>query len=363
MAIQIKEPLNLLPVKTYRWLKLNELHLQSPIEIELQPYLKAFLATTVDNNIMTKLTANHSSLLDQRFGVSQELVDLALSDNNAGCTIRIPRGVTVNKPVEISYLLDHDNNIVIDNNLIVAEENSSVTIIMDYSTIGLVTAFHNGVTQIKAAPGANVTLIKIQRMNDQSLHFDSHLAEVGYGATVNYIQVELGSKLSVTNYINNLGNKGTANLDSIYFGDGNRRIDINYLMNHQGIRSESNIRTYGALKDYAHKSFKGTIDFKRGSRMSKGSETEYVTLLDKTVKSEAVPLLLAAEDDVEGEHAASAGKINEDQLFYLMSRGFDRVEAIKAIVEASFNPVIAQIPNLDLQAAISTEIHRRLSSG
>ena len=83
-------------------------------------------------------------------------------------------------------------------------------------------------------------------------------------------------------------------------------------------------------------------------------------LLDKGVKSDAVPLLLCREDDVQGNHAASAGQVDETQLFYLMSRGFSYSEALKLLVEASFRPVLERIPNTRLREAIDAEIHRRL---
>lgn len=108
------------------------------------------------------------------------------------------------------------------------------------------------------------------------------------------------------------------------------------------------------------KIFKGTLDFKKGASRSKGIEEEYAILLDKTVKADAIPLLLCEEDDVEGQHAASAGQIDSDKLFYLMSRGLDEKEAKKLIVEASFTPIIDKIPMEYLKEEITKEIHRRI---
>jgi Fe-S cluster assembly scaffold protein SufB len=149
-------------------------------------------------------------------------------------------------------------------------------------------------------------------------------------------------------------------LSSIYFGDGNRIIDLNYLINHIGRRTISNIETKGALKDRAKKVFRGTIDFKLGASRSKGIEEEYALLLDKEVKASSVPLLLCSEDDVEGQHAASAGQIDNEKLFYIMSRGISEKEAKKFIVEASFAPVIDKVPCEDLRDVIRDEIQRRL---
>jgi len=172
--------------------------------------------------------------------------------------------------------------------------------------------------------------------------------------------VEFGSKRAVTNYISNLKDGGKSAIYSIYIGNRDRELDLSYYMNHIGRRSISNIEVKGALKDRAKKVFKGTIDFKLGSSKSEGREGESVIIFDKTVKSKAVPLLLCTEDDVKGEHAASSGKIDEDKLFYIMSRGFSKEEAMKLIVEASFNPVIDRIPLEDLRDIVRDELARKL---
>jgi Fe-S cluster assembly scaffold protein SufB len=198
-------------------------------------------------------------------------------------------------------------------------------------------------------------------MNDNSHHFDSNAAYVGQCAEVNWVEVNIGGKESITNILNNLEEtESKSNLSSIYFGDGDRVIDLNYLMNHAGRRTISNIETKGALKDRAKKVFRGTIDFKLGASRSKGSEEEYALLLDKEVKASSVPLLLCSEDNVEGQHAASAGQIDNEKLFYIMSRGFSEKEAKKLIVEASFAPIVDKVPCEDLRDVIRDEIQRRL---
>ena len=221
--------------------------------------------------------------------------------------------------------------------------------------------FHNGLTLVYAKEDAIVNIIKLQRMNDISRSFDSNIAFVEGRGKVNWISVEIGSSISGSNYSTFLeGEVSESNLSSIYLGDGTRKMDLEYSMIHQGPRSISNIESKGVLKDYSKKVFRGNLDFKRGARHSKGAEEEYVILLDPTVKSDSIPALLCEEDDVEGEHAASAGQIDENRLFYLMSRGLSEREAKKLIIEASFRPIIDRIPLEDLRELISLEVERRL---
>ena len=117
----------------------------------------------------------------------------------------------------------------------------------------------------------------------------------------------------------------------------------------------------GALADRAQKTCKVTIDFKRGSSTSKGSEEEYVTLLSDDIKNVAVPILLCTEDDVEGIHAASAGKIDEDILFYIMSRGFSESEAKRLILESKFAETIDLIENEEIRKRVYTTLSKKLS--
>ena len=198
-------------------------------------------------------------------------------------------------------------------------------------------------------------------MKDLSHSFDSNITFIESQGKVNWISVELGSNISKSSYSNFLeGVASESNIHSIYLGDGSRKMDLDYSMIHKGPRSQSRIETKGVLMDESEKIFKGNLDFKRGARRSKGVEEEYVILLDPRVKSNSIPALLCEEDDVEGEHAASAGQINESKLFYLMSRGLSEREAKKLIVEASFRPIIDRIPLEHSRRLIIEEIERRL---
>ncbi|SKA92614.1 Iron-regulated ABC transporter permease protein SufD [Clostridium sp. USBA 49] len=362
--------LNTLPVITWRWLKVNENILNNFKIKENLTYNKDFIKSYEISDITLKKMSSdidynqylkYFNNKKEDFGVSKEFIDLAEKYYNSGIFIHIPQNIKLKDPIKIEYKIDKENPVVIDKNIIIAEENSEITIVIDYSTKDDVEAFHNGLTKIYAKKNSVINIVKLQRLNDNSKHFDSHIAFEGYGAKVNSIQIELGAEISTTNYINNLEEENSeANISSIYLADGKRYIDLSYLINHKGRRSISNIETRGALKDNAKKIFKGTLNFKKGASRSKGIEEEYAILLDKTVKADAIPLLLCEEDDVEGQHAASAGQIDSDKLFYLMSRGLDEKEAKKLIVEASFTPIIDKIPMEYLKEEITKEIHRRI---
>ena len=120
------------------------------------------------------------------------------------------------------------------------------------------------------------------------------------------------------------------------------------------------IEVYGALKDNAKKAFKGTIDFKTGCKKAKGNENEYCMLLSKSAKSKALPMLLCSEEDVQGTHSNSAGKIDEEKLYYIMTRGISKEDAQKLIVKAKFNSVLENIEKAELKNEILYEINKKL---
>lgn len=300
--------------------------------------------------------------LEADFGVDNKLVAFGESFYNSGVLIHAGKKAKSKLPIRLYYEIYKNNPMVLDHNIIIAEEDSEITVVIDYNSSDDYSVFHNGVTKIFVKDRATVNIIKVQRLNNSSYHFDSNIAIVESRGKINWITVELGSKITSSSFVTNLNaDNSEATLNSIYFGDEDRKLDLDYTMNHLGVRTNSTIDSRGALKDNAKKVFRGNLDFKRGSSKSKGSEKEYVTLLDSTVRSDSIPVLFCGEDDVEGEHAASAGQISEDKLMYIMSRGLSEKEAKRLIVAASFEPVINKISVKSVKDSINNHILKRLS--
>ena len=297
-------------------------------------------------------------------GLDEKYLSMVDAFYNTGLFIKVPRNTELKLPVEIFYELDKENPVLIDNNLIVAEENSKLTIVIDYRMKDQeLAAFHNGLTRVIVKENAVLNIIKVQRFNDQSDNFDSNISLVSNQGELNWIPIELGARNSVTNNENTLIDDGSrASISSVYFADGDRKLDLGFKMNHQGRHSSSEIESRGVLKDRAQKVFRGDLYFQKGAGQAKGTEKEEVLLLDKTVDSDSIPALFSEEDNVEGEHAVSAGQIDEQRLFYLMSRGMSKAEAKQLMVEAAFNPVFDKIPLNDLKGSVINEVKTRIRS-
>jgi FeS assembly protein SufD len=348
---------------------------------EYSPYNKEYLKEKKwqDELLIKKMTDNLNNeaeiinYLDQfkdkkvekgNQGLDPKYLAMAEAFYNTGLFIKVPKNVELKLPVEIFYELDQENPVLIDNNLIVAEENSKLTIVIDYRMQDQnLEAFHNGLTRVIVKENAVLNIVKVQRFNDQSDNFDSNISLVSNQGELNWIPIELGGRNSVTNNENTLMDDGSrASISSVYFADGDRKMDLGFKMNHQGRHSSSEIESKGVLKDRAQKVFRGDLYFQKGAGQSKGSEKEEVLLLDKTVDSDSIPALFSEEDNVEGEHAVSAGQIDEQRLFYLMSRGMSKAEAKQLMVEAAFNPIFDKIPLNDLKGSVINDVKTRIRS-
>ena len=213
----------------------------------------------------------------------------------------------------------------------------------------------------KAEKDSELNIVLINLMNTKSNNFLAIENDFEENAKINYTIIDFGGKNSITNYYSNLkGNNCDNQLNTIYLGKENQLFDLNYIGELRGKKSNIDIEVQGALKDVAKKHFKGTIDFKKGCKKATGNENEACMLLSDTAKSIALPMLLCSEEEVEGNHSSSAGKIGEKELFYIMSRGFELKEAMKLMVRARFNKILENIKNEELKDEILKEIDMRL---
>lgn len=187
---------------------------------------------------------------------------------------------------------------------------------------------------------------------------------VGNGARVEFISADAGSgNYSADVEIDLRGDDSAADLQAVYFGDGDRRLDFNYVIRQRGKRTSATMNVRGALSDKCDKIFRGTLDFQRGAKGSTGRELEEVIILSSGTRNRSIPLMLAEEDEVDGHHAVSIGRLDEEKIFYLMSRGLDKSEAERLIVEAAFNPVVEKIPDENLRGELLENLQRRLGDG
>ena len=121
------------------------------------------------------------------------------------------------------------------------------------------------------------------------------------------------------------------------------------------------MKVEGVLDNYAHKVFRGTIDFLSGAANSIGEENENCILLSDNAISRSLPQMLCNEESVIGSHGVSSGKVDADKLFYLMAHGYSKKEAEKLIVLANFSSIVNNIQNDNIKETILQLIEEKIS--
>lgn len=358
--------LNETPVRTARNFRINNMKLEN---IEVPEVITSFENVTIigdTSKINIEQNADNTNT-DLVYGLSNELTNQVKHGANQKIKLTINSNQNEKSKAEekteaeIDFKFDDENAALIDNIEITANENTKSTVIIKYISNQENESYHNGIIKSKAEKNAELNIVLVNLMNTKSNNFLAIENEFEENAKINYTIVDFGGKHSITNYYSNLlGDNCDNQLNTIYLGKENQVFDLNYIGELRGKKSNIDIEVQGALKDTSKKHFKGTIDFKKGCKKATGNENEACMLLSDTAKSIALPMLICSEEEVEGNHSSSAGKIGEKELFYIMSRGFELKEAMKLMVRARFNQILEKIEKKELREEILQEIDKRL---
>ena len=337
------------PVRTARNFKINNIE----VELEIPEKIAEFKNVEIINEKST--IDSEVSNLPLTYGNGKILEELNYETANS--KIRIQTS-SKKENIKIRYNFDNDNLNLINQIEIIA--NGDTNVIIEYKSQTVQKCLHNGIIRTIANENAKLNVTVVNLLNEESDNFEAIENKLEKNSTVNYTIIDIGGKTSVSNYYSNvIGENADNDLKSIYLGIGEQRKDINYIAELRGTKTNIDIDVQGALKDSAKKNFKGTIDFKKGSKKAKGNENEYCMLLSDKAKSIALPMLLCTEEDVEGNHSTASGKVDEKQLFYIMTRGISYKEAVKLIVKSKFNKIIERILDEELKNEILSEINRK----
>lgn len=363
MQVNIKG-INCLPTPTWSWLGVNGETIETAIP-DVKPYQAFTLPEKEPDGVKVSEVLKSDIVFlegDIETGAGSQVRDFVKANHNAGVFVEVKAGVQVTEPLVLDYTLDAANPVLVDENTIIAEPGSSVTVVVRYASGMELNGFHAGLTRIYAKKDAKVTLVQVQVLGNGCPHFSDVGGTAFEDGGIEFIQAELGgSQAFAAAKFKLTGDRSRIGIGSVYLGDGARNIDINYVAEHFGKKTVSEIQSRGAMLDQSKKIFRGTIDFKRGSAGSKGQEEEYAVLLNPKVRGRSAPLILCEEEDVDGQHAASTGRIDENRLFYLMSRGLSETDARRLIIEAQFAPILARIPVESIRSDLQDHIMGRLN--
>lgn len=268
---------------------------------------------------------------------------------------------SLNETYRLVFNFDKNNyNLIGTFNLFVKKDVKANIVIEFNGNINLEN-YQNFNIKINIEENAKANIIVYTDLGLQSTNLFSIQSDIQKNAKLDITFLDISCKNSIFNYKSKiLGEHGESNLNTLYLGDNDSIIDLNYLIEIYAPKCKTNMEILGTIADNARKHFKGTIDFKKGCPKSIGSENEFCMLLSKNTKSKALPMILCTEEDVDGKHSSSVGKVDEKELFYIMSRGLTQSEATRLIIKAKFNKILKNLFDEDLSLKILNMIDRKI---
>jgi Fe-S cluster assembly protein SufD len=281
---------------------------------------------------------------------------------SGGVFLYVPRGVEVKVPVQALFIASDSGAVFSPHVLIVAEANSSVAYVDNYTSEGnLNSLVQNGVVEIVAKAGAKVRFASIHSLNGSVHDLTYRRAVADNDASIEWIVGEMndGNVMSDTTTILK-GNGSTSDAKVICVGTGEQKMNITTRAVHFGKSSTSNMITRAVMRDEATAIINGITKIEKGATKANGVQTERVLMLSPKSRGDANPILLIDEDDVKAGHAASVGQVNPEQVYYLMSRGISRDEALRLVIYGFLAPVIAEIPLGNVQDQLQSTVERKL---
>ncbi len=291
-----------------------------------------------DQAIRTGMGADIDSLMTE-MGVTTDVY-----------TVR--EGAKVEKPIVLRFGMESGDS-ALSSQVIHAEKDSEVTVIMVYSSEKEASGFLGVSTRLLAEDGARINLVKAQTLGNGFVHFDDIGGACLKGAEINLTGLELGGK-DVYNsaYVTLSEKESVFNSNLGYLSRDDHSMDMNFVADQRGKKTNASMQFKGVLMGTAKKVLRGTLDFKTGSSGSVGDEQEDALLLSPDVINRTMPIILCQEEDVEGRHGATIGQLGEDILFYMQTRGIDEDEAKRIMIKARLESVARTIPDPEIMQKI-----------
>ena len=207
--------------------------------------------------------------------------------------------------------------------------------------------------RVIAGFGARVNIRRMQTLDAGFCDIDDMGFVTADGARVQVAQTVLGGQRTSTGLACDLrGSESRIDIDLHYLGHDTQDHDFNYVVRHHGARTECDIQASGVLSGTSQKILRGTIDLIRGCKGARGNERESVLLVDEGVRNRTVPVILCNEDDVAGNHGATIGHVNAEQLRYLQARGLSEAQAEALFLESSFDHALQHAPSEQAAAGV-----------
>jgi Fe-S cluster assembly protein SufD len=282
---------------------------------------------------------------------------------SGGCLVYVPSGVEIELPIEYATGVSTPGLASLPHLLIVAEANSSVTVVQESTSATLNEQnLVAGAVEVIAREGARVRVVDVQRWGRNVQNFVTARASLAKDASFEAILLGLGAALTKSRLDVVMEGAGSrTKLLGLFLGDSDQRFYYDTLQDHIAPKTESDLLFKAALTDHASIVWNGVVDVRKTASQASANQTNRNLLLSDTASASPTPILeISAHDVSKCSHGATVGPVDREQLFYLQSRGIREDEAERMLVDGFFAEVLERVPSERLQRRVARVLDEKL---
>lgn len=267
---------------------------------------------------------------------------------SGGAFLYVPKNVRVDLPLVSVFWQELPQLAVFPPTLLIAEEGSRVTLVSELLSMGCEACpdgYHGGVTELFVGPGASVRYVNAQDLGRQIYDLRYQTAVLDRDSRLEWLSVNLGGKVSRSTQHTLLRQPGAnARITGLYVPDGRQHIAFHTLQDHIAPNCTSDLLYQGALLSRSRSVYEGKIRAWPGAQKTDAYQSNRNLLLSSRARVDSLPQLEIEANDLRCSHGATVSQVDDDQVFYMMSRGIPRNEAVRLIVEGFFQPSLDRLP-------------------
>ncbi|MGR9590111.1 MULTISPECIES: Fe-S cluster assembly protein SufD [Bacillus cereus group] len=280
---------------------------------------------------------------------------------NGGAFVYVPKNVVLETPLQAVFLVDGEEANVYNHVLFVTDANSTATYVENYVANENAKGIANIVAEVIVEQGAQVKFGAVDLLAKDVTTYVNRRGVVGRDGRIDWALGLMNDGNTISENVTNLMGDGSyADTKTVTIGRGNQTQNFTTKVVHFGKHSEGWILKHGVQKDSATSIFNGIGKIEHGASKSNAQQSSRVLMLDEKARGDANPILLIDEDDVMAGHAASVGRVDPYQLYYLMSRGIPKREAERLVIHGFLAPVVNELPIEGVKAQLVEVIERKV---
>lgn len=337
-----------------------------PPEIELAPHLAEKGVVFCDWKTAER---EHGEILRKYLGTvvpddDGKFAALASAMAEDGILVYVPEGVELSEPLHSILWAPGSGRLFFSRILVVLEDRASLTYVHEFASPndeqGVV--IHDGIVELVAGKGTNLRFVELQNWGPGAWNFTHERSRIGRDSYLDWIFGAVGSKVTKNFTELDLAGQGsTGRMSGFYFADGSQHLDHDTQQNHLAENTTSDLLFKGALRGKARSVWQGMIYVAPGAQKTDGYQANRNLILESSARADSIPGLEIMADDVRCTHGATVGQLEEEPIFYLMSRGLPRDEAERIVVDGFFSPIMERIPFEELRHRFEAMIDDKMN--